>query len=131
MDPSFVNGSPPRLTPTVGLPGRGTVAWAVLMVLLLWQLVGADVAPERMGGHRADLQSGVPAPHPGVPFEQAMRATEAEPEPGRSTPPSMKPVAPTALFARAAAKTQAPVEALAFHAQRPRRPLGQAPPRAT
>lgn len=101
------------------------------MVLLLWQVAGVGVVPLHADRHSAVLRAADPAPHPGVPFEQAMRATEAEPEPGRSKPPSMKPVAPTALFARAAAKTQAPVEALAFHPQRPRRPLGQAPPRDT
>lgn len=100
------------------------------MVLLLWQLVGTDVAPALMGGHRAVLKSGVPAPHPGVPVEQAMTVAEAEPEPGRSKPPSLKPVATTALLPHAAGKTRVPVKALAFHAQRPRRPLGQAPPRA-
>lgn len=125
-----MNGSPPRRTPIVGPPGRGTVAWAVLMVLLLWQLVGADRAPERVGGHHAAVQSGIPAPPPDAPFEPAMAAAEAEPEPGHSHPPSAKSAAFSALRPRIALEAQVPVEALAFQAQRLRRPLGQAPPRA-
>lgn len=101
------------------------------MVLLLWQPGSLVATPMHAGGHSATLRSGSPAPHQGLPFEQAVAAAEVEPEPGRSKPSGWYPNAATCRLRTTPHKAQVPEAALAFRAQRPRRPLGQAPPPLT
>ncbi|MDY1032879.1 hypothetical protein [Stenotrophomonas sp. CFBP8980] len=60
-----------------------------------------------------------------------MTTAEVESEPGRSKPSGGNPNAATGLLRSPPQNAQAPDEALAFHAQPPRRPLGQAPPPLT
>lgn len=101
------------------------------MVLLLWQPASSGPTPVHAGGHSATPRSGSPAPDQGLPFEQALATAEVESEPGRSKPSGGSPNAATALLQSLPRNAQVPGEALAFHAQPPRRPLGQAPPALT
>lgn len=104
------------------------VAWAVAAVLLLWLVAGIGGMLLSSDRHGIGFSAADPAPHPGGRFDMAITAAEADPEPGRSVPPRLASGATAALRPPAAARTHVLVEALAFHAQRPRRPRGQAPP---
>ena len=101
------------------------------MVLLLWHSASSGPNPVHAGGHSATLRSGSPVPHQGSPFGQAVATAEGESEPGRSKPSEGNPNVATALRRNTPQNAQVPDEALAFHAQPPRRPLGQAPPPLT
>lgn len=102
------------------------------MVLLLWQPASSGPTPVHAGEHSSTTpRSGNPAPDQGLPFEQALATAEVESEPGRSKPSGGNPNAGTALLQSPTRNAQVPGEALAFHAQPPRRPLGQAPPALT
>lgn len=127
-----MNSGLPSPAISSSLLGQGKwLAWAVFMVLLLWHSASSGPNPVHPGGHSATLRYGSPVPDQGSPFEQALATAEVESEPGRSKRSDGNPNAATAPLQSPPRNAQVPGEALAFHAQPPRRPLGQAPPPLT
>lgn len=110
---------------------RGSaVPWAALaMLLLLWQGVGSAMTPGPAAYRCAGLHPAPPVPHEGLPLEQALATSEAEPEAGRGKPPGAKHATCEGVERCASLPGQVPHRALAIRIEVPRRPPGQAPPR--